>query len=148
MSEKYYTVDEIAEMIKIHPKTVQRYIREGKLRASKVGKGWRISGHDLSIFAEGIGIAPETGDPANSAKTQSATKISAVIDIPEINTHESIRIANTLTAALNSKPSEYGSSRLSTQYLMPENVLRIMIWGSLDFTRIMLDYIADLSNRS
>jgi len=30
MNEKYYTVEEISEMLKIHPKTVQRYIREGK----------------------------------------------------------------------------------------------------------------------
>jgi excisionase family DNA binding protein len=39
-------------MLNIHPKTIQRYIREGKLRATKIGKGWRITGHDLSTFTE------------------------------------------------------------------------------------------------
>lgn len=38
MHEKYYTVEEIAEMIKIHPKTVQRYIREGKTEGKQGGK--------------------------------------------------------------------------------------------------------------
>ena len=52
MQETYYTVEQIAQMLQMHPKTVQRYIREGKLRAVKVGKGWRISGHDLSTFTE------------------------------------------------------------------------------------------------
>ena len=52
MSETYYTVEKISKLLSIHPKTVQRYIREGKLRANKVGKGWRVSGHDLSVFME------------------------------------------------------------------------------------------------
>jgi excisionase family DNA binding protein len=51
----YYTVQQISDMLDIHPKTIQRYIREGKLRASKVGKGWRITGHDLSTFVESNG---------------------------------------------------------------------------------------------
>ena len=29
--EKYYTVEKVAEMLSMHPKTIQRYIREGKL---------------------------------------------------------------------------------------------------------------------
>jgi excisionase family DNA binding protein len=36
MDGKYYTVEQIAEMLQIHPKTIQRYIREGKLRANKI----------------------------------------------------------------------------------------------------------------
>ena len=34
--EKYYTVDQIAELLTLHPKTIQRYIREGKIIAKKV----------------------------------------------------------------------------------------------------------------
>ncbi|MBG0787603.1 MAG: helix-turn-helix domain-containing protein, partial [Anaerolineaceae bacterium] len=36
MVEKYYTVEQIAEIINLHPKTIQRYIREGRLNAQKV----------------------------------------------------------------------------------------------------------------
>lgn len=39
MNKDYYTVNQISNMLNIHPKTIQRYIREGKLRAAKVGKG-------------------------------------------------------------------------------------------------------------
>lgn len=52
MEEKYYSVEQISEMLNIHPKTIQRYIREGKLRAGKIGKSWRVTGHDLSVFME------------------------------------------------------------------------------------------------
>lgn len=148
MIEKYYTVDEIADLLKIHPKTVQRYIREGKLKASKVGKSWRVSGHDLSTFAEGDSALFAAKPESEAASAQKKIKVSAVIDIPVSSTDESVRIANTLTAALNSKPSEYGESSLRTQFLMPENVIRIMLWGNLSFTQIMLDYISELTGQT
>ena len=50
MQEKFYTVEDISKMLGMHPKTIQRYIREGKLRAAKVGKAWRISGQRPEPF--------------------------------------------------------------------------------------------------
>ena len=146
MTEKYYTVDEIAELIKIHPKTIQRYIREGRLKATKVGKSWRVSGHDLSTFTEG-GVSASGDAPliAGESFERGEIKVSTVVDIPAVNTQESMRIANTLTAISNSKPPEYGATSLQTQYLMSESVMRVMIWGSLGFTRIILDSIAALA---
>ena len=52
MNETYYSVEQVAQMLHMHPKTIQRYIREGRLRAAKIGKSWHISGHDLSSFVE------------------------------------------------------------------------------------------------
>lgn len=145
MFDKFYSVDEIAELIKIHPKTVQRYIREGKLKACKVGKSWRVTGHDLSTFTEGssdtVNAPPILGETAE----QKEIKVSAVIDITVINTDDSVRIANTLTAISNAKPSEYGASSVQTQFLMSEKVMRVMVWGSLSFTQIILDSIASLT---
>ncbi len=148
MTDKYYTVDEIAEMIKIHPKTVQRYIREGRLKATKVGKSWRVSGHDLSTFTEGGSVSEGAPLSMGESFERGEIKVSAVVDIPGVDTQESIRIANTLTAISNSKPPEYGASAMQTQYLMSEKVVRVMIWGSLDFTQIILDAIATLSGNN
>ena len=79
----------------MHPKTIQRYIREGKLRASKVGKSWRVSGHDLSVFTENIGL---TGQ-ATLESAQDRINISCVVDILTDRTDEGIGIVNPLTAA-------------------------------------------------
>jgi excisionase family DNA binding protein len=145
MKEKYYTVDEIAELIKIHPKTIQRYIREGRLKATKVGKSWRVSGHDLSTFTEGSSASGDAPLIAGESSDRGEIKVSTVVDIPAVNTRESVRIANTLTAISTSKPAEYGATSMQTQYLMSEKVIRVMIWGSLGFTRIILDAIATLT---
>jgi excisionase family DNA binding protein len=40
--EELLTVDEAAARLKVQPDTVRRWLRSGKLRASKLGRDWRI----------------------------------------------------------------------------------------------------------
>ncbi len=44
MSEKLelLTPKEVAEILRVSPRTVQRWVKEGKLRAVRVGRLWRI----------------------------------------------------------------------------------------------------------
>jgi excisionase family DNA binding protein len=42
MNTQYLTVDEVAELLRIHRNTVYRWCREGQLEARRFGKGWRI----------------------------------------------------------------------------------------------------------
>lgn len=144
MFEKYYTVEQAAELLKMHIKTVQRYIREGKLRANKVGKSWRITGHDLSIFAEGTQEHAKSPQPLENQPLE-RVMISAVADIQATGREDAIRIMNTLTAVMNVKPPEYGVSSLTVQYLEPERKIRIMLWGNLSFMDAMISYIAVLT---
>lgn len=145
MTEKYYTVEQISEMLSIHPKTVQRYIREGKLRAGKIGKSWRVSGHDLSAFTES---EKDGGRPhGQNGKMPAEARASSVVDIALINKEEAIRIADTLTAVLNSKPPEYGSSSMHTQYIEEESKLRVTLWGGLRFMEVMMSTISALTEQ-
>ena len=144
MLKNYYTVEQISETLGIHPKTVQRYIREGKLRATKIGKSWRVTGHDLSVFIEG-----NTGK-AGGMEFQPTYSIiaSSVIDIITIDKENAIRIMNTLTAALNSKPMEYGQSSMQCQFIERENMVRVTLWGDIHFMAIMIDTIAVLEEQN
>lgn len=42
MQERWFTVNQIAEMFNLHPKTIRRYIKESSLSAQKMGGEWRI----------------------------------------------------------------------------------------------------------
>lgn len=128
MDERFYTVDEISEMLKMHPKTIQRYIREGRLRATKIGKSWRVSGHDLSQFAENV--QEEEPEGARVAA-------SAVIDIRVRTRDEAIRIMNALTAVLNAKPPEYGKSSMHAQSIEDGRMVRVTLWGGARFMEAM-----------
>ncbi len=143
MIKDYYTVEQISDMLNIHPKTIQRYIREGRLRATKIGKGWRVTGHDLSVFVENEGEVP--GSESKSARSVIA---SSVIDIIAEGKEDAIRIMNTLTAALNAKPPEYGQSSMQSQYIERENMVRITLWGDIRFMAVMMDTIASLTEQN
>lgn len=48
--KKYYTVQDVADLLKLHWQSVLTYIKNGELEAVKLGKGYRISQKALDIF--------------------------------------------------------------------------------------------------
>lgn len=48
--DRYNTVHEVADLLKVNEATVRRWIRNGDLRAIDIGKGWRIADSDLVTF--------------------------------------------------------------------------------------------------
>jgi excisionase family DNA binding protein len=51
---EFFTVNEIAERLKVHPATVKRWLREGRLGGVPLGDraGWRITEADLRAFLD------------------------------------------------------------------------------------------------
>ncbi len=51
---KFLTKEEIAETLKVHPRTVERWLGRGDLRGYKLGKGrtalWRIPQDEFDKF--------------------------------------------------------------------------------------------------
>jgi excisionase family DNA binding protein len=45
-----YDCQEAAELLKTSPRTIQRMIRDGRLRSHKVGRGYRILARDIEQF--------------------------------------------------------------------------------------------------
>lgn len=147
MMEKYYSVDQIAEMIEMHPKTIQRYIREGKLKAQKIGKSWRVSGHDLSTFVEGTdGFRKSEASGGLQdiiMAAENTIRISAVIDIPVKNNLDAVQVVNWISASMNARSSECGYKTMNSQYIEPEHIIRIMLWGSASFMGAIMSSLAE-----
>src|SRR6056297_52839 len=124
MYKEYYTVKQIAESLDLHEKTIQRYIREGRIKAQKFGKSWRVKEEDLYEFT---GEQNQSGKNTEETEHEERVMVSAVVDIDDCGKDEAIRICNTLTAVLNSKTFEYGRSTMHTQYIETEGKLRLML---------------------
>ncbi len=56
MPETLYTVEEAAQRLKMHPDTLRRQLRQGRIRSVRTGKLWRIP--------ESVLTAPESGAPS------------------------------------------------------------------------------------
>ena len=156
MKEKFYTIDQIAEILGMHHKTIRKFITEGKLRANKVGKQWRISGHDLSLFMEDNNVNIKSNNKLESEKIEfsngdidsnnrtSKINVSTVIDINEVDIDEHRRISNTILALMNSKDSKMSNSTINIKYYKSDKNLKVMLWGNIKFTNEMLDFISTI----
>ena len=51
MFENYIDVIEASKILDIHPETVKRLIREGRLTATKFGNKWIMERDQLQVFA-------------------------------------------------------------------------------------------------
>jgi len=49
MIDKLLTIEEVAKILRVSTRTVNRYIESSRLKASKIGQ-WRISQKDLEEF--------------------------------------------------------------------------------------------------
>src|SRR6056297_1356505 len=145
MNKEYYTVQQIAQLLDLHEKTVQRYIREGKIKAQKVGKSWRVAKENLDTFT---GKSKEQAKSLQKARTKKRPKgrviVSAVVDIDDCTREEAIRISNTLTAVFTSRNFDFGNSTMHTQYIEQEIKLRIMLWGHIGFMENIIPSIGAL----
>ena len=48
--EKYYSVEDVAEILGFKEKTVREWLRTGKLKGKKIGRLWRVKESDLEEF--------------------------------------------------------------------------------------------------
>lgn len=56
---KVYNLKELAELLKMNIRTLQKYVREGKLKASKVGTHYIITEDNLKKFLEAQEVKTE-----------------------------------------------------------------------------------------
>jgi len=90
VSNPLLTVQQAAQQLRLHPKTVLRYIKDGKLRATRIGKGYRIARADLDALA---------GLDTPSAPVGSGARATCMVDVTEISAEAANRIALYLGAA-------------------------------------------------
>lgn len=120
MSEELYTVEQAAERLKLHAKTVLRAIREARLRATRVGKSYRILKGDLDAFA---------GVPARAATAAGEPWITTIVDIPDIWPEMAQKWARTVTNALNARPPGGPLLRADVIYEPDRSHLKIIVVG-------------------
>ncbi len=66
---RVYTLDEVADIMKVTKRTLYNYIKAGTLHAVKMGKYWRVSEESLQAFiSNGTPIVDANKRPENQNK--------------------------------------------------------------------------------
>ena len=45
-----YDLNELSKKLGVHLVTLERYCRQGKIKAQKIGRSWQVSGENLKAF--------------------------------------------------------------------------------------------------
>lgn len=64
LSKPFFTVHEIAELLKISEATIRSWIHDGELRAVRFGREFRVSAKDLEAFVDEHATRPPHQRPA------------------------------------------------------------------------------------
>ncbi len=133
MSNVLLSVEQAAEELKLHPKTVLRYIREGRLQATRIGKAYRIERAKLDAFA---GIA--------SGQTRSTRDVRAtvIVEIPAQTTDAAERMATFLSAAVMGGDAETSPLHFNTAFDPTSGDLKIVVIAAPSDAARLLELIA------
>lgn len=119
MSEQVYTVEQFAERLKLHPKTVLRFIREGRLRAVKVGRAYRILRSELEAF----GVVPPPGQAARA-------RVTSIVDVPDVSPERAQHLARLVTSARVGPEAQPEPMRIDVAHDPDLRQVKVILVGS------------------
>jgi excisionase family DNA binding protein len=142
MSQELLSVFDIATRLNLHVKTVRNYVREGKLKATRIGKQYRISRADLEVFT-GHPLPPTESEVA---KRNRRIDVSSVMQIDAISPEASGQLENSLAAFAHGRCKDGHSLRIETIYDRHVGCMKVILLGgaieisaALKFTSALLE---------
>lgn len=133
MSDEVYTVEQVAARLDLHPKTVLRFIHDGRLRAVRFGKAYRILRSDFEAL---IG--------QDRARTPLQALSTSIVDVPDIPADKADRLATALTATLVGREARPEAVRLETAFDPARRRLKVVVIAAPTDAAAVLQTLAAL----
>lgn len=137
VSRQLYSVEQVAEQLGLHVKTVRGYVRAGRLPAVRIGKQYRIAREDL----EALTGRPAAGPLRETVRRQRHVEVSSIVAIDAISADAASRVTNSLLAAAKGRRAADEPLRIQTFYDEESARLKIVVIGGLHATATLLDQI-------
>ncbi|MEV5827261.1 helix-turn-helix domain-containing protein [Spirillospora sp. NPDC052242] len=104
MAEKMYSVEEVADLLGLHVRTVRGYIRDGRLNAVRIGKQYRIAPADLEA------LTGRPSAPAGRTGAGASVEVSSIVEIDGVDRAAADRLSTLVLAAANTGAGAGGSA--------------------------------------
>jgi excisionase family DNA binding protein len=143
MSQDLFSVFDIATRLNLHVKTVRHYVREGQLKATRIGKQYRISRADLEAFT-GHPVPPSDSEVA---RRERHVEVSGIVQIDAISPEASAQVETALSAFVSGRTKPEQPLRIETIYDRNTGHLKIILLGGATDTGAALKLIAALMDK-
>jgi excisionase family DNA binding protein len=137
MFPELYSVEQVAELLGLHVRTVRNYVRDGRLKAVRIGKQYRIAREDLASMTG----REVTNAPAN----ERSIDVSSIVEVEAVDRDTAIRLANVLVGTARNREREDQALRVETVYDDRRGRLKVILNGSIatvaSFLRMISTYL-------
>jgi excisionase family DNA binding protein len=131
----WYSVEQVADRLGLHVRTVRNYVRDGRLHAVRIGKQYRIAHADLAAL---------TGRPAEAGGIRQVD-VTSVVDIDGISADAANRIADVLAGLPPGPGTDAPRPRVEVVHDPGRARLKIIIVGAVDTTVELLRFVGALA---
>jgi excisionase family DNA binding protein len=128
MAPDLYSVEQVAALLNLHARTVRHYVREGRLKAVRIGKQYRIARADLEALT-GRSAASLEPEPVRRHRY---VEVSSIVEVDAISPDEANRISIGLVGAANNPAREGPPLRIETVYNAERARLKIILMGGME----------------
>ncbi|MFH9295215.1 helix-turn-helix domain-containing protein [Streptomyces sp. NPDC017520] len=135
-----YSVGEVAELLGLHVRTVRNYVRDGRLKAVRIGKQYRIYKEDLAALT-GRPPGDEAPEPAPAPRRVDA---SSIVQIDALGPDAAHRLSTFVTAGAQSRRDASDPLRIQMVYDEERTRMKIVILGGAAATADLLHMIDGL----
>jgi len=134
-----YSVEQVAEHLGLHVRTVRAYLRTGRLKGVRIGKQYRISRENLDALTGGS--ASLRREPV---RRQRHVDLSTIMQVEAISPESADRITNMLMAVAKTPRGEDQPLRIDTSYDEERARLKVFVSGSVETTISVLNLVKKL----
>ena len=135
------SVDQVAERLGLHVRTVRRYVRHGRLRAVRIGKQYRIAREALDALTGREPTAPAPAPVAAAASGARQIEVSSIVQADGIDADTASRATTAILAATNGRRDQADPLRIDTIYDPARARLKVILHGSAATTASLLKFI-------
>ncbi|MBT2448769.1 helix-turn-helix domain-containing protein [Streptomyces sp. ISL-43] len=138
--QELYSVGEVAERLGLHVRTVRNYVRDGRLKAVRIGKQYRISREDFEALTS---LPADTGAGTDAAvgAGRRHVEVSSIVQIDAIGPDAASRLATLVTATAQSPRDTPDPLRVQTVYDKERARMKIVILGDAATTADLLHLV-------
>lgn len=146
MELKLYSVSDLSGILKLHPKTIIRFIKEDKIKARKIGRSWMVSEEELKNYCHAE-LSGNQLPPIPSVNESDADKINAsvVVEMNDQDPEKVSRLSNSLMAMLNSEKGQSGGTRYDFIYYPEIQKVKYTFYGDPGFISKILTIFDELN---
>jgi excisionase family DNA binding protein len=128
MSE-WYSLEDVADRLGLHVRTVRNYVRDGRLGAVRIGKQYRVSDADLRAL---------TGGSGGSSRPR-RIEVTSVLDIDGIDAASAERLA----ALISGLPK--GPRAPHVDVVHEHDRLKVIVVGSVEANAELLRFVGAMA---